>query len=67
MSGAPGELERRVKALEDAMSVVVKRLGVEGDVDAAKQARRETAELDDVANTAMDAAVGPEEGFRGTT
>jgi hypothetical protein len=65
MSTDLGELERRVKALEDAMSVVVTRLG--GEVDAAKQARRETDDLSDPANKAMDAAVGPEGGFEGTT
>ncbi len=59
------DLERRVKSLEDAMSLIVKRLGVESDVQAAQQSGRESDELGDPANTAVDAAVGPE-GFAGT-
>ena len=65
MSTDIGELERRVKDLEDAMSLIVKRLGVESDVQAAKQSGRVADELDDPVNTAMDAAVGPE-GLGGT-
>jgi hypothetical protein len=60
MSTDFGELERRVKALEDAMSLVVKRLGADGEVKAAKQAGHQADDLSDPTNTAMDAAVGPE-------
>ena len=60
MSTDFGELERRVKALEDAMSLVVKRLGADSEVEAAKQAAHEAEDPSDPANTAMDAAVGPE-------
>ena len=60
MSTDFGELERRVKALEDAMSLVVKRLGADSEAKAAKQAGPQADDLSDPANTAMDAAVGPE-------
>jgi hypothetical protein len=60
MSTDFGELERRVKALEDAMSLVVKRLGADSEVEAAKQAGHEADDPSDPANTRMDAAVGPE-------
>lgn len=60
MSTDFGELERRVKALEDAMSLVVKRLGADSEAQAAKQAEHQADDLSDPANTAMDAAVGPE-------
>jgi hypothetical protein len=44
----------------DAMSLVVKRLGADSEVEAAKQAGHEADDPSDPANTAMDAAVGPE-------